>query len=452
MDFDFTTETITPDNSLVINIGNTGAFQVPAGTTAQRPTASAGAIRYNSSLSVLELYSGSTWATLSSGGTVTSVGLSLPSIFSVTGSPVTSSGTLSATLATQSINTVLAGPTIGSPATPTFRTLGLATNDMNDVLITSATNGQVLVYNGSYWVNNNATSSSATGYIGVSNSGGGTAWTLVSGNIYTANFVHNLGTENVVISVYNTTDNSMVVPHYVTTASNSTVTIQVYGNTTTLRVVVIANGLSMAANSSIIVQDSGSTVASSATTINFVGNTATATAVGNVATLSVGNRFTFFASSLDSPNSSDYVVNNLAPIISDPTYPSITVRAFGTTAEQGVGFMASIPSFCTMVTVTIRGRAQTAPGSASVVLPKLYTRLMPTNAAMGSWSSANLLTNISIPTNAYFQTSTVTYNLSTLGITPGNLYQFELTRAISGITGTNLASNFYMTELTVEFG
>jgi len=56
-------------------------------------------------------------------GTVTSVGLSLPGLFSVSGSPVTSSGTLSATLATQSANLVWAGPTTGTAAAPTFRAL-----------------------------------------------------------------------------------------------------------------------------------------------------------------------------------------------------------------------------------------------------------------------------------------------------------------------------------------
>src|SRR6185503_8698338 len=46
-------------------------------------------------------------------GTVTSVGLSLPAIFSVSGSPVTTTGTLTATLATQTANRVWAGPTTG---------------------------------------------------------------------------------------------------------------------------------------------------------------------------------------------------------------------------------------------------------------------------------------------------------------------------------------------------
>jgi hypothetical protein len=71
------------------------------------------------------------------GGTVTSVGLSLPAIYSVSGSPVTSSGTLSATLATQAANLVWAGPASGSAAAPTFRSLAAA--DVPDVSSTYLT-------------------------------------------------------------------------------------------------------------------------------------------------------------------------------------------------------------------------------------------------------------------------------------------------------------------------
>ena len=56
-------------------------------------------------------------------GTVTSVGLSLPNIFTVSGSPVTSSGTLTGTLASQSAMKVFAGPVSGSSAAPSFRSL-----------------------------------------------------------------------------------------------------------------------------------------------------------------------------------------------------------------------------------------------------------------------------------------------------------------------------------------
>ena len=57
-------------------------------------------------------------------GTVTSVGLALPSsILTVTGSPVTGSGTLTGTLATQTANYVWAGPVSGSAVAPAFRAL-----------------------------------------------------------------------------------------------------------------------------------------------------------------------------------------------------------------------------------------------------------------------------------------------------------------------------------------
>lgn len=59
-------------------------------------------------------------------GTVTSVGLALPNIFVVSGSPVTTAGTLTGTFANETANTALMGPVSGSPAAPTFRTISSA--------------------------------------------------------------------------------------------------------------------------------------------------------------------------------------------------------------------------------------------------------------------------------------------------------------------------------------
>lgn len=60
------------------------------------------------------------------GGTVTSIafadGSNTP-IFTISGSPVTTSGTITETLVTQSANSVFAGPTSGGAAQPTFRAL-----------------------------------------------------------------------------------------------------------------------------------------------------------------------------------------------------------------------------------------------------------------------------------------------------------------------------------------
>jgi len=89
--------------------------------------------------------------TSSTSGTVTSVGLSLPNILSVSGSPVTSSGTLSASLANQNANLVFAGPASSPAAAPTFRALVAAdipTLNQNTTGTSSNVTGTVAVANG----------------------------------------------------------------------------------------------------------------------------------------------------------------------------------------------------------------------------------------------------------------------------------------------------------------
>lgn len=56
-------------------------------------------------------------------GSVTSVGLTMPAEFTVTGSPIAGAGTLAVTKANENANTLFAGPTSGGAAAPTFRTL-----------------------------------------------------------------------------------------------------------------------------------------------------------------------------------------------------------------------------------------------------------------------------------------------------------------------------------------
>jgi hypothetical protein len=60
---------------------------------------------------------------VAAGGGVTSVALSMPSEFSVSGSPITGVGTLTVTKANENANLVFAGPASGAAAQPTFRAL-----------------------------------------------------------------------------------------------------------------------------------------------------------------------------------------------------------------------------------------------------------------------------------------------------------------------------------------
>jgi hypothetical protein len=81
-------------------------------------------------------------------GTVTSVGLSDAStypVYTVSGTPVTSSGVLSLVLATQSANKIFAGPVAGGAAQPNFRSLVF--NDipsLNTYEEQTATSGQTV--------------------------------------------------------------------------------------------------------------------------------------------------------------------------------------------------------------------------------------------------------------------------------------------------------------------
>lgn len=63
------------------------------------------------------------WATVVGTGTVTNVAMTVPSILSVSGSPITNTGTFAVTLANQNANLVFAGPGSGAAAAPTFRSL-----------------------------------------------------------------------------------------------------------------------------------------------------------------------------------------------------------------------------------------------------------------------------------------------------------------------------------------
>ena len=73
-----------------------------------------------------------------SAGTVTSVGLALPGEFTVSGSPVTGSGTLTGAWASETANKVLAAPN-GAPGTPAFRALVAA--DLPNTVVTPGSYG-----------------------------------------------------------------------------------------------------------------------------------------------------------------------------------------------------------------------------------------------------------------------------------------------------------------------
>jgi hypothetical protein len=173
---------------LAIADGGTGASTASAARLNLLPSISANAgkvLAVNGSASDVE------WiAVTGGGGSVTSVALAMPSIFTVSGSPVTTSGTLTATLNSQAANTFLAAPN-GASGTPTFRTIVAAdipTLNQNTTGTASNVTGTVAIANGGTGQTTansafNALAPSQTGNSGkyLTTDGTNTSWATVSG-------------------------------------------------------------------------------------------------------------------------------------------------------------------------------------------------------------------------------------------------------------------------------
>lgn len=173
---------------LAIADGGTGASTASAARLNLLPSISANAgkvLAVNGTASDVE------WiAVTGGGGSVTSVALAMPSIFTVSGSPVTTSGTLTATLNSQAANTFLAAPN-GASGTPTFRTIVAAdipTLNQNTTGTASNVTGTVAIANGGTGQTTansafNALAPSQTGNSGkyLTTDGTNTSWATVSG-------------------------------------------------------------------------------------------------------------------------------------------------------------------------------------------------------------------------------------------------------------------------------
>lgn len=189
-------------------------------------------------------------------GSVTSVGLSLPNLFNVSGSPVTGAGTLTATLANQTANTLFAGPASGSQAAPSFR--ALVAEDIPDLATSKLTSGVLPVTRGGTGLstfggintllyttaadtldkiasaNNAILVTNASGVpvltdtlpAGIKSPAGqslASKYATVIGDGTNTEFVitHNLGTRDVIVTVYSTVDYYAVIPDVQHTTTNT---------------------------------------------------------------------------------------------------------------------------------------------------------------------------------------------------------------------------------------
>ncbi len=162
-------------------VSNAGV-QVGAGTTAQRPSNAAGLIRYNTDLSRFETNNGSAWANIASAdGTVTSVSLTgITNAITVSGSPITGSGTFALALAGElaGINAVASNGILARTAAGTYTPRTIAAASAAGTQGVTVTNGDGV---------------SGAPTIGLSITGLSAAGALAN----TATFIVNDGTNNV---------------------------------------------------------------------------------------------------------------------------------------------------------------------------------------------------------------------------------------------------------------
>lgn len=396
-----------------LSIQGSGGIKLPGGTTAQRPIFENGQLRLNTDTGFVEVSSNAVWVDIEPAGAQT-----------------------------------------------------LAT--LNDVTLTTPVSGNLLSYNGTTWINQTTVPGSASGVLN--------SWIFLSGNRYYQDFNHNLGTRDVVVTTYDNITNQLLQVDSIVGTTVNTVRVTVVGNSVAVRIVVIANGLAVGTiltnveNSLQVINAGGTTSMQEDLSANrppagTVGRLFIATdtkvlyrdtgvdwtviSAGTAGTLS---STTYYANSVDSPNTTDFAVTAIAPAISDPTNTAISVRSFSDTIEQGISVMLTPPVGAVSITFKTSGRASVAQASVQVVQPNVYFRAIPDNAAIGAWSAVTNFTAISIPANAYYQNNSQTFTLASLGLVPGTTYQTEFTRRVSGVIGgANLTTPWLLSALTIDF-
>jgi hypothetical protein len=352
------------------------------------------------------------WSTVSSGGsgTVTSVGLSLPNIFSVSGSPVQSSGTLTGTLANQNANLVFAGPSGGAATTPAFRSL-VASDLPTITSLGTVTSGT--------W---NATA------IGVAY--GGTGQTTATAAFNALSPITTLGD-----IVYGSGNNAAT---------------RLAGNTTATK-----NFLSQTGTGSVSAAPSWSTVSKSDVGLGNVENTALSTWAGTSSITTLGTIATGTWSATNIALNKGGTAASLTAVNGGIVYSSasaMAITAAGTSNQVLISNGAAAPTWATVNTLPVVSVSDTAPSGVSAgslwwesstgTLKVYYndgTSSQWVDTSPASSSIGGTLSGVQIQGYSETKTSpTISAGALTLNIQNGNTFTVSLNANITSLSITNV--------------
>ena len=156
-----------------------------------------------------------------------------------------------------------------------------------------------------------------------------------------------------------------------------------------------------------------------------------------------------FMDQVEYPASGDWAVNVGAPASPDSNNNALTVRLFDDTVDEALGFILHVPDLAKELRVTVKARAETAPGASQNAILQLYEREIPDNGAVTAWSSTTLSTMV-LPTNELFQKTVDTDTLANWGLVAGSTHQFQLVRDANN-GSDNLVGDLAVLEVCLVF-
>jgi hypothetical protein len=398
----FTLNTLTPSTGISVSnasgsitLTNVGVTSVSAGSGIS-VSASTGAVTITS---------------LAGGGTVTSVGLSAPSIFSVSGSPVTTTGTLTFTSNTQLANTVYSGPTTGGAAVPTFRSLvvadlptGIPNGNLQNASITVtagtgiSVTGSPVSLGGSITIANVGVTSFSAGTTGFSPTSASTGAVVLSGTLNASNGGTGISATptNGQLLIGNGTGftlNTITAGTGVSVSNGAgTITLSSTGVTD----LTAGTGISVNASSgSITVSNTGVTGISAGTGISISASTGTVTisATGTAGVTSFSAGTTGFSPT--SPSTGAVVLSGTLNASNGGTGISATPSNGQLLIGNGTGFTLNTLTAGSGISIANSSGSITlsATGAANVVLDSAATPTYPTDLTDGVWYGLNTKAN-----------------------------------------------------------